>query len=667
MLRLPRDCATTQGRPRLGLSGLLLTLVVSAFGLAGCEDDPEPTKKPDATTDASNPQDSNTGSDTTASEDTTTAGDTTAPAGALVNRSLRWDGDLRGLGGSTANDLWIAGKGGLLLHWNGRTLAPVDSGTTADLYAVTALSASDAIAVGEGVILQWDGQTWQDRTPANKPSLRAVHGSDGTVLAAGLAGQVWRRGPGGSAGQWTADTTPTAFDLFAIRVTGTGQAWALGNQGQALKLSGGSWQVTAVPKASGALRAITAAPSGKLFAAGDDGFLAATQNAVWNATLANDPQSRTLRGLFARSDTDAWAIGDSGALLHLTAGKWQLEQIAGTYNKTRSFHAMWGEPGATAADEPFALAIGDGGAGVQLQAGEWQDFRVEVSANLNQVAAASDGALVACGDGGLLLRAESATAPMYDLAAPVTAADLLDCASNNLGVLATGGVNGASAPGATDGSPVLALWSQAAGWEITSGSALGAGLLGGVTGVAPLAKGWLAVGAGGGAVRWTAGTGWEAELTANQIPLSSIAVDADGLAFAVGQFGTVLRRALDGQWQREQLPGGDAVDLYRVIAWGSGEAMAVGDAGTIYVRSASGVWNKVYESPANRLYGAVRKADGTLLAVGWAGTVIAGKSGGFAKVPTNQPAVLRGVAEVPSGTVAVGWKGAVYRIVEPAQ
>lgn len=625
--------------------------------LAACDDDPA---KP-ATKDASSASDAADGAITPDSSepgsDATSGPDSEVKPAVLINRSLRWDSDLRGTAGTSPDDVWVVGKGGLILRWNGRTLTPVASPSTADLYAVSALSPTDAVAVGDGVLLQWNGGEWLDRTPDAKPSLRAVHGLAGSAtLAVGLTGQIWRRGPDGS---WSADSAPTAFDLFAVRVTGPGQAWALGSQGQALRYAGGSWSVTAVPKASGALRTIAAAPSGKLFAAGDDGFLAATQNASWTATLANDPQNRTLRALFARTDGDAWALGDAGALLHWTQGKWQLEQIAGTYFKTRSFHAAWG---MDAPEAPFALAVGDGGAGLRLQANEWQDFRIEVGAALNQVVAQPDGGLLACGEAGVLLRASGANAPFADLAAPVTAADLLDCAAAADDVIAVG--HSAPDPEGLQALTPVVAFKAAGGWQVAGATQLGSGIGAAATGAARMGSGWLVVGEGGGAVLRDAAGTFSPELTANQIPLSSVAVDADGAAYAVGLAGTVLRRAPGGGWSREQLPGGDATDLFRVVAWGSGEAMAVGDAGTIWLRSSAGDWQKAWESPATALYGATRRSDGTLIAVGWAGALIMGQPGALQRIETAQPSVLRGVAVVPSGTVAVGMKGAVYRFAE---
>src|SRR5262245_59319096 len=59
------------------------------------------------------------------------------------------------------NDVWGVGGGGLILHWDGTTWAPVASGTTESLTAVWGSSANDVWAAGNnGVIRRWQGSTW---------------------------------------------------------------------------------------------------------------------------------------------------------------------------------------------------------------------------------------------------------------------------------------------------------------------------------------------------------------------------------------------------------------------------------------------------------------------------------------------------------------------------
>ncbi len=119
---------------------------------------------------------------------------------------LHWDGeiwsetqlevadDFLGLWGSGADDIWMVGAGGSIVHWDGsewrvRELAfdPVQ------LRDVWARSEDDAWAVGHG-ILHWDGTEWTQvcaNGPVWRPSLHAVAGTpDGHVWAVGDDGAI---------------------------------------------------------------------------------------------------------------------------------------------------------------------------------------------------------------------------------------------------------------------------------------------------------------------------------------------------------------------------------------------------------------------------------------------------------------------------------------------
>jgi hypothetical protein len=572
------------------------------------------------------------------------SGDGSTTKAVLTPRPLRFEENLNGVWGSSPSDMWIVGNTGRLLHWNGKVLLPRNPGTNADLYGAGGTGPSDVWFVGSGgKALHWNGATLSDQSPAvGDLSLRAVGAAAGsaTVLVAGDAGTVYRWQEGG----WKPENTKSSFNLRSIAVGSSGTAWAVGDQGVGIKLSGGSWTSQALPKANVTLRAVAVSPGGRWYACGDTGYLAATTAGTWEATLANDTQARDTNGLWAVSDTEAWSIGQNGVLLHLMGKKWQLDDIAGTYMKDATLRAMWGHAGD---GQPAAgFAVGDGGSGVQFDpiTQTWQDFRAETTADLRQVTAMADGSVYTCGSGGAVLRADDRNAPFYDLAAPVTAADLWDCTASGSD-LWVGGDAG-----------LAAHWSQAGGWKVES-----AGVLGAVTGVAVLSDGVLVVSDDGSAARRKADGTWVPEKTVNQLPLRSLAV-AGGQAWAVGDVGTVLHRDASGTWTPEAVS--ETGDLHRVIAWGDGEAMAVGDFGAIWVRS-KGTWTKAFEAPELPLYGATRKDDGTLIAVGWQAALVVQKPGGaFALVPSQTAGVLRGVVATKAGTLAVGMKGAVFGVAE---
>ena len=576
----------------------------------------------------------------------------------LTARSLQFTDDMNAVWGAGADDVWWVGSAGRVLHWNGSTLSPRDPGVTVDLYGVGGRNGAEVYVVGDGVILRWDGATWHTETPQTPTLLRSVHVPDdgSTVMAAGDGGVVLRRS---DAGTWTPEDTGSKLNIHAIHVQSVGQAWAVGDQGRALKLAGGAWSETDMPGAnSRVLRAITASPQGRLFACGDGGYLAATdETKTWVKTLANDGDTpRDLRGLWARSSTDAWAIGSHGALLHLDGKKWQVESIAGTYMKTASFLGLFG--GATADGQPFGYAVGVAGAGLTFLPGQpdaadaaarddrWLDFRAETAADLLAIHAGDDTALVTCGTAGVVLQASSPDGVFVDLAAPVTGADVPDCAL-------IGGT----------------AWIVTAGGYVGQGTATGGWSLEALhpnkplTGLARLGgSGLLAVGSGGFAASYD-GT-WHPETTGVQFDLRSVAVTGD-VAYAVGKFGVALRRAADGAWTKETT--GNLGTLARVVAWGDGEAAAVSEEGVLLVRGAgaTGTWKQASETPGQLLYGITRRADGLLIAVGYAGTLITGQPAGpFATHLKNVPNLLNHVACTSKGCLAVGQKGGIFHVAE---
>ena len=91
---------------------------------------------------------------------------------------------LRSVWGVASNDVWAAGDGGTLLHFDGANWSaptPLGAATTQDLYAIHGTSATDAWAVGlGGALVHWDGSAWtasQQSGVTTNQALRAVWGS----------------------------------------------------------------------------------------------------------------------------------------------------------------------------------------------------------------------------------------------------------------------------------------------------------------------------------------------------------------------------------------------------------------------------------------------------------------------------------------------------------
>lgn len=600
------------------------------------------SSEPDGTVDdadASTDQDSN---------DEDTAEDTVVnPTSVLTARSLQFGEDFHGVWGAAPDDVWWVGAKGRVLHDNGKTLAPRDSGTTKDLHAVWGRSSNEVWIAGDGVLLLWNGSKIVDRTPKELGgvSLRTLHGpADGsTVLVAGDDGVIWRL----VKDDWVKETTNSGLKLRSLRAISAGNVWAVGESGQGLRLNGGDWNSFSMPGASDTLHALDASKSGKLMACGATGFLATTEDKTWTATLSNDPKDRDLYALWTLSDTSAFAVGKDGAVIELQGSKWGLRDLVdSTYMKTATFRAIWGQVAKNG--DVFGFAVGDDGAGLRYdgQVDKWFDKRAETAAHLLSVRKLASGALVAVGGGGLLLKAADSSAPFVDLGVNVTGVDLLDACDDGADGLWAVGANGVVVHVDAKGVATVETPAAASGLQLHAVAMVGG---------AP-----LAVGTGGVAVR-KASSGWQAETTGVQFDLEGLSSDGT-IAIAVGAFGTVLRRDANGTWSKES--SGTSTPLHRVIAWTGGEAAAVGDNGLILLRDTKGAWAVGFEQPDLFLYGVDRYSDGRIIAVGWQGSVVVGKPGGFKVRISGVPNVLRAVATDGDKAVAVGHKGGIYQVSE---
>ncbi len=645
----------TSGRGRLVARCLLLagTSAALAIGAAACGTPDEDADAgvtvgdgggdDDVADGAIEPDDGGSDDVDAASADTI---DSSGSSGALLKaKSLHFDEDFRAVWGSSANDVWWVGREGRILHDNGATLTPLDPGTDKDLFAVWGRGPDDVWVVGDGIVLRWNGFVFHDKTPDGMESVefRAVHApADGsTVLIGGADGIILRVLEDGSLMQ---EETESKIALHGIWALNAGNAWAVGVQGQALRLSGGTWSTTSMPSAGPTIRVIGGSPKGRLFAAGDGGWLALTDGSTWKTDLSNDPKSRDLLGLWAVSDKDVWAVGLDGALVHFDGSKWNVRDIDGTYMKTGSFHGIWGTK--TDDDTMVGYAVGDNGAGLRYADGKWLDREAETTADLLAVRALPDGRLVACGQSGLLLAAKDANSPFLGLAAPVDAADLHGVAGDGEGGHWVVGDGGVVMHSAADGKPTTLNPPAAAGANLR--------------GVARLSDGKMLFVGDGGTVVVGDGDGFAAETTGKQIDLYAAAAAGDD-AWAVGDLGAIFHRDKDGAWSKE--PTGETGLLHDIVAWGDGSAAAAGEGGLVLVRS-GGSWQKAFESPGLFLYGITRLKDGRLLAVGWAGALVIGEGASFKKLDSKLPNVLQGVAATATGTIAVGKKGGIYQVAE---
>jgi hypothetical protein len=112
-------------------------------------------------------------------------------------------------------DGWIVGSGGAIRRWNGVSWVPVTSPTTATLYDVQMISATNGWAVGSnGTVIRWDGVSWtlvSAPLPTNIYTLHFLNGNLG--WAGGASGNLAHFQGAGGVGSSSGFLVSSAFPL----------------------------------------------------------------------------------------------------------------------------------------------------------------------------------------------------------------------------------------------------------------------------------------------------------------------------------------------------------------------------------------------------------------------------------------------------------------------
>ncbi len=133
--------------------------------------------------------------------------------------------------GSGPRDVFVVGRQGVIVHYDGQRWARQESGSQAILTTVHGTGPRDVWAVGgpPAVVLHYDGTGWSPQAGGLGWRSAAASGvwaeADGTVWVVGWGGEAWRR----KSGTWV-DETPATFaqDLHVVWADGLGNAFAGG-------------------------------------------------------------------------------------------------------------------------------------------------------------------------------------------------------------------------------------------------------------------------------------------------------------------------------------------------------------------------------------------------------------------------------------------------------
>ncbi len=217
------------------------------------------------------------------------------------------------LDGRGADDVWVVGQNGTVLHFDGTTFGL--AGKVPGAGRAVAVFGEDGVAVGgESGAFAWDGAQW---TPLPLPEVFEVHamagGPDGSLWVAGSGGKIYR-GPG-IEGPFVSASLPSAATVEALWADEEG-TWAAGSFGSLWHRTAGAGKWT--PIATGTTRTVRAlwrSASGVLYAAGDRGLVLAVSVDGTVTDLSLPKAGIRFEGVWGQGEQVAAVAGHDAVLI----------------------------------------------------------------------------------------------------------------------------------------------------------------------------------------------------------------------------------------------------------------------------------------------------------------------------------------------------------------
>jgi hypothetical protein len=495
-----------------------------------------------------------------------------------------------------------------------------------DLYGVFATSAR-TIAVGAGgVIIAHDGQRWVPQLSPTDSDLRGIHGTSGGV--------VWAVGDDGTALRfdgtaWNEINLDSGEDLTAVWALSPDVAFASSLDGFVHKYDGSNW--SAFSRDYGSLHGVWASSDINVYAAGDRATVYRYNGLSWDYWHDSLRPDVTFRSVWGASANYVWAVGDDGYAVHFDGAGWRRFPTPASDTLHCMYGSGWGDPtavgnnGTIVRDASTGWRVEDSGTSEDLYSvaayedavdrehrvavgaktiltgsSDWTPFTRGTMHLLNDVWGNTPNNVYVVGQAGTVLHYDGSS---WELMATGQMGDLIRVwgYQARLSVADTeGNIYSLDATGwQRVGGFDIMLFETTDAWQIPNGNLIcsagntvwvmrdGAwdplatppgGLV--TTGVWGSANdNIIAVALGGNIVRYN-GSDWEAMETGTREHLTSVWGGDKSMAYAVGEFGTVL--TYDGigtVWTKINI--NMFHDLHSV--WGTSvtNVLAVGDLGTV--------------------------------------------------------------------------------------
>lgn len=273
-------------------------------------------------------------------------GGSAAHAGWELQSPIPTVSQLRAIWGTSESDVFAVGDYGAIIHYDGNSWSPMNSGISVNIYGVWGTSdnnvyaAADKSATGTGTILHYDGNTWKTQASSTQ-RLRDVWGisetdifivgENGTILH--YDGEVWNK-------MSSPPNTPTLQavwgqsedSVFAVGgPSGTGGIGA----GTVIHFDGNIWNMVNIGTVD-RLHDVWGTAENDIFIVGEGGTIIHYDGSRW--TPMESGTTDTLRDVWGSAANDVFAVGDYGTIVHYDGQKWTTMKNA---TSTR-LHGVWG-------------------------------------------------------------------------------------------------------------------------------------------------------------------------------------------------------------------------------------------------------------------------------------------------------------------------------------
>ncbi len=298
-----------------------------------------------------------------------------------------------------SGEVWAVGQVGTVVRRVGTTHSLPSSGTVQHLTGA-AVVGTDVVMVGtSGTVMRGSGGLVTGETSGILQDLLDVTAVGTGAVAVGVGGKILRRN--GIA--WSSDTSITTQTLRGVGNNGT-EIFAVGDNGTVVANSGSNWRTVTDPQFGSKPLSAVAALSGSAYVAAQQGDVF-RQGTPWSRVCCvNLPDIRSM----ISSSFGLIAVGSTvgGAILQSSDGTTWTTPIDGAQTLFYGVGATTGE----------AWAVGDSGAMMQYKGGAWSPQSSGSTRLLRAISGTAQG-YFAVGQSGALLRSVStsvlsSTAPL---------------------------------------------------------------------------------------------------------------------------------------------------------------------------------------------------------------------------------------------------------------